>query len=72
MDSLSLQRFNHLLSKQIDELTQDEISFLRARRLSLSPTQLEIYSKVLKIEPEVVEKKEETTEPKKVTRSKKD
>jgi len=69
MDSVSLQRFNHILTKQISELTQDEISFLRARSGALNPIQLEFYTPLLiqKVKSEeVIEEKPKKTVKKKV------
>lgn len=63
MDNISLQRFTHILQKQIEFLTPDEISFLKARRDALTPIQKEFYSEILggKVsqteEPKVEEKK---------------
>ena len=55
MDSKSLERFNHILTKPIAELTQDEISFLRARSGALNPMQMDFYKEILKVQVESVE-----------------
>ncbi len=70
MDSKSLERFNFILSKPINALSQDEISFLKARRDALNPIQREFYAEVLgaSVVAPVVE--EESSEPKKTTRKK--
>lgn len=71
MDSKSLERFNHILTKEIGALSQDEVSFLRARRESLNPIQKQFYAEILNetSKVEVVET-ESTEEPKKPTRKK--
>jgi len=70
MDSKSLERFNFILSKPTNSLSQDEISFLKARSGALNPIQREFYAEILE-EPVVkTVLEEETSEPKKTTRRK--
>jgi hypothetical protein len=68
MDNISLQRFNHILQKPIQYLTQDEISFLKARRDALTPIQRAFYAEVL---GEKVSQTEEPKEEEKKTAKKK-
>jgi len=65
MDSVSLQRFNHILQKPIETLTDDEISFLKARRGELNAIQLSFYAAIL--QPKVEAKTEEPKEEQKKT-----
>ena len=55
MDSKSLERFNHILTKPISGLTQDEISFLRARSGALNAMQMDFYKEIIKVQVESVE-----------------
>ena len=73
MDSLSLERFNHILQKPLTSLTADEISFLKARRDALNAMQKEFYSEILtdkKVETIKVEAEVTTEEPKKTVKKK--
>jgi hypothetical protein len=69
MDSKSLERFNFILSKPTNSLSEDEISFLKARRDALNAMQREFYAEVLG-ESVVAPVAEESSEPKKTTRKK--
>jgi hypothetical protein len=69
MDSKSLERFNFILSKPTNALSEDEISFLKARRDALNAMQREFYAEVLG-ESVVASVAEETSEPTKTTRKK--
>lgn len=72
MDSKSLERFNFILSKNIIELSEDEISFLRARRDSLNAMQKAFYAELLpKEEVENTESEEVTEKIVKKSRSRK-
>jgi len=71
MDSKSLERFNFILSKPTNSLSQDEISFLRARRDALNPIQKSFYAEILGESPKIeMVTPEKTEEPKKTTRRK--
>lgn len=72
MDNISLQRFNHILLKPIDSLSLDEISFLRARRNSLTAMQIQFYSEILDKKEETIKIEAEikTEEPKKTVKKK--
>lgn len=62
MDATSLQRFGHILLKEINKLTQEEISFIRARQDYLNPIQKNFYAPILNNNEET---KEVAQEPKK-------
>jgi hypothetical protein len=65
MDSKSLERFNFILNKSVDALTQDEISFLRARSGALNPIQTQFYAPILNPKEEVkTEENKEINKPK--------
>lgn len=68
MDSKSLERFNFILEKPLNSLTQDEISFLKARRDALNPIQREFYAEI--IEETVATKEEAPAKPKRTVKKK--
>jgi len=54
MDPLSQIRFDSITNKEVEALTDGEISFLKSRASYLTETQERVYAKILKRKPEVV------------------
>ena len=72
MDSKSLERFNFILEKPLNLLTQDEISFLKARRGALNPMQREFYAEIIeeKVVTEELPSEEAPVKPKRTVKKK--
>lgn len=66
MDSTSLERFSYILNKELNQLSQDEISFIKARQDYLNPIQKQFYKDLLEVKKEVVKEVEEKPTAKKV------
>jgi len=66
MDSSSLERFSFILNKELNQLTEDEISFIKARQDYLNPIQKQFYKDLIGNKDKELNKVEGKTKTKKV------